>query len=100
MADAAEEARKKAEEDAKYVRPVNIPLTGTTSVDLTASDAAALAFANYTDLYSTSAAAAAAGSTVQFTQYNTSPEALSPTEVYRQTNNLLTMASDKLGKAA
>lgn len=100
IADKAEEDRKQAEEDAKYVRPVNIPITGTTSVDVTASDAAALAFQNYADLYSTSSAAAAAGQSVQFNQYNTSPEALSPTEVYRQTNNLLTHASDKLGKAA
>lgn len=96
----AEEERKKAEEDAKYVRPVNIPLEGTTSVDVTASDAAALAFQNYADMYSTATAAAAASQTIEFKQYNTSPEALSPTEIYRQTNNLLTQASSKIGKAA
>jgi hypothetical protein len=92
----AEEEKKKAEEK----KEVNIPITGTTSIDLTASDAAAAAFAAYSDQYSDAAAAAAAPTHVEFTQYNQSPESLSPTEIYRQTNNLLTAASDKLAKAA
>jgi hypothetical protein len=45
-------------------------------------------------------AAAAAGSSVQFNQYNTSPEALNPTDVYRLTNNQLAYAQDKLTPAA
>jgi hypothetical protein len=91
-ADAAEKARQEQEErDRNTINP---------TVDLTASDQADLAFANLQDVIDSANAAAAAGNKVEFNQYNTSPEALSPTEVYRQTNNLLTQAYDKLGRAA
>lgn len=96
VADAAADAAQKAkdEEDRKKAETIN------PTVDLTASSQAALAFANLQDTIDSATAAAAAGNVVEFNQYNTSPEALSPTEVYRQTNNLLTQAYDKLGKAA
>ena len=42
-------------------------------------------------------AAAAQQPVVQFVQNNNSPEALSPSEVYRQTNNLLSLAELKMG---
>lgn len=93
-ADVAQAAADKAAQDAAGQSTV------TPTVDLTASDAAALAFANMADLFDSATAAAAAVSTVQFNQYNSSPEALSPTEVYRQTNNLLTHATERLGQAA
>lgn len=67
-----------------------------TVVNVSPTEAAAIAFNQYADLYSSATAAAAATPSVEFNQYNTSPEALSPSEVYRQTNNLLTIAADKL----
>ena len=70
-----------------------------TVVNLDPTDAAAIAMNDYSNLYDMATAAAARDATVQFNQYNTSPEALSPTEVYRQTNNLLTNAVDKLSEA-
>jgi tape measure domain-containing protein len=98
--DQAVRDKEKEEADKKAGAGTSIPITGTTNLDLTASDAAAAAFQQYTDTYSQSVAAAAAGNTFEFKQYNTSPESLSPTEIYRQTNNLLTQAADKLGAAA
>lgn len=71
-----------------------------TVVNLEPTDAAAVAMNDYAKLYDAASAAAAATKTVEFNQYNTSPEPLSPTEVYRQTNNLLTNASDRLTEAS
>jgi tape measure domain-containing protein len=71
-----------------------------TVVDLAPTDAAAIAMNNYADLYDSAVAAAAATQTVEFNQYNTSPESLSPTEIYRNTNNQLTYAVDKLAEVA
>lgn len=71
-----------------------------TVVNLEPTDAAAVAMNDYARLYDAASAAAAATKTVEFNQYNTSPEPLSPTEVYRQTNNLLTNASDRLTEAS
>jgi hypothetical protein len=64
------------------------------------SDASAAAYNSYSDLYDSAYAAAAAGARVEFNQYNTSPESLSDAEIYRQTNNQLTFAADKLADAA
>ena len=69
-------------------------------IDIYNSDAAAAAYNRYTDMYDSAVAAAAGGPTVEFNQYNTSPESLSDAEIYRQTNNQLTFASDKLAGAA
>jgi tape measure domain-containing protein len=69
-------------------------------IDLGSADAAAAAYNNYSDMYDAAYAAAAAGATVQFNQYNSSPESLSDAEIYRQTNNQLTFAADKLAGAA
>jgi hypothetical protein len=74
--------------------------TGGTVVNLDPTTAAAIAFGNYSDLFDAGVAAAAGGSTVEFNQYNTSPEALNPTDVYRHTNNQLANAADKLVPAA
>lgn len=71
-----------------------------TVVNLDPTQAAAIAFNDYADLYSAAVAAAAATPSVEFNQYNTSPESLNPIEVYRQTNNLLTMAAGQLGAVA
>lgn len=72
----------------------------TAVLNLQPVDAAAMAMAQFNDLYLASSAAASADRTVQFTQYNTSPESLSPTEIYRNTNNLLTYAVDRLDDVA
>lgn len=71
-----------------------------TVVNLDPTDAAAIAMNDYSNLYDMASAAAARDRTIQFNQYNTSPEALSPTEIYRQSNNLLNNAVDKLSEAA
>lgn len=69
-----------------------------TVVNLDPTDAAAIAMNDYSNLYDYATAAAARDRTVQFNQYNTSPEALSPSEIYRQSNNLLNTAIDKLSE--
>jgi hypothetical protein len=74
--------------------------TGGRVVNLDTTEAASIAFNQFTDRLNASAAAAAGDRTVQFNQYNSSPEALSPTEVYRQTNNLVSYAADKLTPSA
>lgn len=74
--------------------------TGGVVVNLDPTQAAAIAFNDYEALYDAGVAAAAAGQTVMFQQFNTSPEALNPTEVYRQTNNQLAYAAGKLQPAA
>lgn len=69
-------------------------------VNLTSSDLAASAMNAYSDLFNAGTAAAAAAPTVEYNQYITSPEALSPTEVYRNTNNLLSHRVGSLPTAA
>lgn len=69
-------------------------------VSLAPTDSAAMAFNQYADLYDAAYAAAARTPTIEFTQNNTSPEALTPSQIYRQTNNLLTYAADKVSPAA
>lgn len=71
-----------------------------TVVNLDTSEAAAIAMREHENLYSSAAAAAAGDRTIEFNQYNTSPEAISPTEVYRQTNNLFAHAVTQLEEAA
>lgn len=73
---------------------------GGTIVNLDTTEAASIAFRNYASLYDSGMAAAAGKSTVEFNQYNTSPEALNPTDVYRLTNNQLAYAQGKLQPAA
>lgn len=65
-------------------------------LNLKPTDAAALAFNGYADTYSAAYAAAASSPTVEFNQYNNSPESLNSDEIYRQSNNLLTYAAEKI----
>lgn len=98
--DEAEQARQLMDEAAGYA---NQGATGTETaqvVNLYQSDAAAAAYNNYSDMYDAAVAAAAASPSIEFNQYNTSPESLSDAEIYRQTNNQLTFATDKLAGAA
>ena len=68
-----------------------------TVINLDPTEAAGFEFNKYSDLYGSAyAAAAASGPSVEFYQYNTSPESLSPTEVYRQTHNLITYAAGRV----
>jgi hypothetical protein len=69
-------------------------------VDVGPTDAAAQAFNNYSNLYDMATAAAAGKGDVVFNQYNTSPEALSDIEIYRNTNNQIAFAAEKLQPAA
>lgn len=73
--------------------------TGTV-VNLNPTDAAAIAMNEYSSLYDSATAAAAASKTIEFNQYNSSPESLSPTELYRQSNNLFAYAVEKLDDVA
>lgn len=70
-----------------------------TVVNLDPTEAAALSMSGYSDLYNSATAAAAGARSVEFNQYNTSPESLSPSEIYRQTNNLFAHAVDQLDDA-
>lgn len=65
-------------------------------ISLRQSDAAALAYNDYADLYDAAFAQAAGITEVKFEQNNYSPESLADSEIYRQTNNQLTFAMDKL----
>ena len=69
-------------------------------LNLQPTDAAALAFNGYADTYSSAYAAAAARPTVEFNQYNTSPESLNADQIYRQSNNLLSYAAEKVSTPA
>lgn len=105
--DQAQKARDYLKEAASYegAGPVGSVSGGAggamgTVVNLEASEAAALAFNKYLDIYDSSVAAMAGERKVEFNQFNTSPEALSPTEIYRNTNNQLTFAEEQLNSAA
>lgn len=67
-----------------------------TPVNMAATDAAAIAMGEYEDLYLAAMDAASSGPSMEFHQYNTSPEALSPSEIYRQSNNLFAFAASKI----
>lgn len=102
--DEAEKARDYLKEALSYEQGASGPVAGGgatgTVVDLAPSEAAAIAFNNFSSQFDAATAAASAGRTIEFNQYNTSPEALSPTEIYRNTNNQLTFAAEKLDEAA
>ena len=74
--------------------------TGGQVINLDPTEAAAIAFNHYSNLYDQATAAAAGKADVTFNQYNTSPESLSPTEIYRNTNNQIAFAADQLASAA
>lgn len=77
------------------------PANNGTVISLVPGDAAAAAFDQYSALYDAAyAAAAASGPKVEFNQYNTSPESLSEIQIYRQTDNLVTYAVDRLAPAS
>lgn len=110
----AEQARSKADQARAYLDDVEkytndaakaagetpIASAAGTVVNLKSTDAAAVAMRDYEDIYASATAAAASGKSVEFNQYNQSPEALSPSEVYRQTNNLFNFAVEKIDEAA
>jgi hypothetical protein len=97
----AQQALAEAEQAREFLDEAEGYTGGSTGevISLQQSDAAALAYNDYADLYD-AAYAAAAGTTMQFIQNNTSPESLSDAEIYRQTNNQLTFATDKLAEIA
>lgn len=94
----AQQAMEEADLARQYIdEAMNLEANGggpSVALDMTA--AAAAAFAQYSELFDAAVAAAAATPTVEFNQYNTSPEALTPSEIYRQTNNQLAFAAGKL----
>lgn len=96
----AEQARKLRDEADGYLNNGLPGSPGGQVVDIYQTEEAAAAFNRYSDLYDSAYAAAAVGPTFEFNQYNTSPEALSDIEIYRQTNNQLNFATDKLAEAA
>jgi tape measure domain-containing protein len=97
----AEQARRYLEEAQRLSTPQGTQSGGVlgTVVNLDPTEAAALAMSDYSNLYSSATAAAAAARTVEFHQYNTSPESLSPSEIYRQSNNLFNYAVDRINDA-
>lgn len=97
--DGAERARQFMEEAEDYEASGGGP-TSAIPVDLEPGADAAALFNRYADLYDAGYAAMAAGPSVQFNQYNSSPEALNDIEIYRHTNNLVTYAADKVAPAA
>lgn len=65
-------------------------------VNTAITDAAGLIMQRANDRYSAATASAAGSSKVEFNQYNTSPESLNPSEVYRRTHNLLDTAGERI----
>ena len=98
----AQQALAEAEQARQFLDEATQYSGGSTNevIDLQQTDAAALAYNDYAALYDAAYAAAAGGTTVEFNQYNSSPESLSDAEIYRQTNNQLTFASEKLAGVA
>lgn len=97
----AEQARKYLEEANNFSTQANTPNAGAggvlgTVVNLEPTEDAAVRMRQYEDLYDVGVAAAAGGMHNEFNQYNSSPEALSPTELYRLGNNQFTFAVDKI----
>lgn len=103
----AQAARDQAQQAREYLKEIenlnnNAGVGGAgggiagTVVNLDPTDAAAIAMNNYSNLYSSAVASAAATKTVQFNQYNTSPESLSASDIYRQTNNLFNYAASNI----
>lgn len=92
--DEAEQARKYLEEAEKFEETGAVAKGPAVNIEPT--EAAAIAFNRFADSYDQAQAAAAASASIEFNQYNSSPENLNPTEVYRRTNNLLTRAADIL----
>jgi hypothetical protein len=75
-------------------------VTGGRVVNVAPAEAAALAIQRNADIFDAASAAAAGTQTVVFNQHNTSPESLPPSQLYRQSNNLLNFAAEKLKPAA
>ena len=103
QAEQAREYRQEAEDFEKAAAQgtgISAAETGGTVVNLDPTAAASIAFNKYASRYDAGVAAAAGTRTVEFNQYNTSPEALSPAEVYRRTNNLLDHAIEKVTPSA
>lgn len=112
--EAANELAQLAQEEANQAREyldesANLSKETTTStgggvlgtvVNIAPSEDAAIAMRAFEELYDTSIGAAATDASIEFNQYNTSPEALSPSEIYRQSNNLFNNAIDRLAEAA
>lgn len=100
----AEQARRYLEEAQNFSNQTNTTGIGGgilgTVVNLDPGEDAAMRMRQYEDLYDTGVAAAAADRTYEFNQYNTSPEALSPTETYRLGNNMFAFAVEKIDDAS
>lgn len=101
--DEAEKARQYIDDATQFEQSASTNAGGSgaagTVVNLTPTDMAAAGF-DYGNGYDPSIAANGGGPTIEFNQYNTSPESLSPSEIYRQTHNQLAFAEDKLVSAA
>lgn len=97
----AEAAREALAEAVRYESGSGASVGGIlgTVVDMAPTDAAAIAMQGFEAQFATSSEAAALSKSIEFNQYNTSPEALSPTEVYRQTNNQFAFAVERLLEA-
>lgn len=104
----AQQAQDEAEQARQYLADAQslAPSAGSggvgtgTVINLDSTDAAAVSMRAHEAQYNAAYAAAAGDRTIEFNQYNTSPEALSPSELYRQSNNLFTYAVAKLEDAA
>lgn len=101
----AEQAMDEADLARQYIDDAiqleqNTTNTGGTVINLVPSDSAAAAVTNYADTYDAAYAAAAATPTVEFNQYNSSPESLDDIQIYRQTDNLFTYAAGKLSRVS
>lgn len=100
--DAADQATQEREQAESVLNEGSTGGTGGTGATIEPSrsvlEDAAKAVDRYTEslLFASQAAAAAQG-TIQFNQNNYSPEALSASEVYRQSKNLLSSAELKMG---
>lgn len=67
-----------------------------TVIDLQPTEDAARQMQAFEDAYNVGIEGVGNGSKIEFNQYNTSPEALPPSEIYRNTNSQITFAQDKL----
>lgn len=101
----AEEAMEQAERAREYRNEANgynpsgsqgtgrsTSATGGTVVSTRLSDAAVASYNRYVELYEAATSRVSAGTNIEFKQYNTSPDAVDPTELYRQSRNAVSVA--------
>lgn len=96
--DEAQQARQYIN-DAEGYEKTTVTGVGGNVINLTPTDTAAAGM-DTGNTYDPAIGMSGTPPTIEFNQYNTSPEALNPLDVYRNTHNQLTFAADKIAEVS